>query len=190
MALAADTFDLDGLRLSSGEGRRIELHVRLGSFELGSELYPVVPELVPVRLEISRTTGQGYALRLRFSAALEGPCMRCMEPAAPEFQVDAIEVSQPGAGEELDSPYLEHGTLQLAAWARDELALTLPAAVLCRADCAGLCPICGIDLNRAGEHHHEPRPDPRWARLAELRFEAPAGEEPGSPRDSGEQGPA
>ena len=29
------------------------------------------------------TTGNGYALRLRFSAALEGPCMRCLGPAAP-----------------------------------------------------------------------------------------------------------
>src|SRR5579884_3965756 len=98
--------------------------------------------------------------------------MRCLEPAAPTFAVDAREVSQPGEGEDLESPYVTDGVLDLGAWARDALALALPAAVLCREDCAGLCPVCGEDLNRAGAaHHHEPAPDPRWAKLSELKFE-------------------
>jgi uncharacterized protein len=134
----------------------------------------VLPSPVPVRLDISRTTGQGYALRLRFSASLQGPCMRCLEPAEPSFDVDAREVSQPGEAEELDSPYVEAGSLDLGAWARDALALALPASVLCRPECAGLCPVCGEDLNLAGpEHHHEQPPDPRWAKLSEIRFEEP-----------------
>jgi uncharacterized protein len=170
-----DTFDLEGLRLTSGEGRRLELGVALGSLEMGGERYPVTPSLVPVRLDISRTTGQGYALRLRFSAGLEGPCMRCLEPAAPVFEVDAREISQPGEVDELDSPYIAGGALDLTGWARDALALALPAALLCRPDCAGLCPVCGENLNRAGsEHGHEPAPDPRWAKLSEIRFEPPA----------------
>lgn len=172
MAIVTDTFDLGGLRLTSGEGRKMDLHVRLPTFELGSESYPAVPEVVPVRLDISRTTGDGYALRLRFSASLEGPCMRCLEPAAPTFEVDAREISQPGGGEELDSPYVTRGVLELADWARDSLVLMLPAALLCRPDCAGLCQICGVDLNQTGpEHAHEAPPDPRWAKLAELQFE-------------------
>ena len=83
--------------------------------------------------------------------------------------VDAREVSQPGAGEELDSPYVDGGTLDLGAWARDALALSLPRAILCRPDCAGLCVVCGADLNAAGpDHHHEAAPDPRWAKLSEI----------------------
>jgi len=131
---------------------------------------------VPVRLDISRTTGQGYALRLRFRAGLEGPCMRCLEPAHPMFDVDAREISQPGEAEEFNSPYVGGGVLDVAAWAHDALALELPAALLCRPDCAGLCPVCGEDLNLAGEdHHHESAPDPRWAKLSEIRFDPPAG---------------
>jgi uncharacterized protein len=173
MAIRTDSFDLAGLRLTSGEGRRLDLGVALPAFELGGERYPAVPEVVQVRLDISRTTGDGYALRLRFNAGLEGPCMRCLEPAAPVFEVDAREVSQPGAGEELDSPYVQDGVLDLAGWARDALALALPATLLCRPDCAGLCPVCGAELNAAGpEHSHEAAPDPRWAKLAELRFES------------------
>lgn len=175
--MRTDTFDLGGLRLSSGEGRKLELNVGLGTLELGAERYPAVPAVVPVRLDISRTTGQGYALRLRFSAGLEGPCMRCLEPARPIFEVDAREVSQPGQTDELDSPYVAGGILDLAAWAHDALVLALPAALLCRPDCAGLCPVCGENLNLAGDqHHHEPEPDPRWAKLSEIQFDPPAAE--------------
>lgn len=172
MTLQTDSFDLGRLRLGSGEGRRLDLHVSIAPFTLGAETYPVRPEPVPVRLDVSRTTGQGYAMRLRFAVSLEGPCMRCLSEAVASFEVDALEVSQPGESDELASPYLaESGLLDLAAWARDALALSLPAAVLCRPDCAGLCPICGVDLNEAGSGHaHEPPPDPRWAKLAELRL--------------------
>jgi uncharacterized protein len=172
MAIRTDTFDLNGLRLSTGEGRRLELDVAVDEFELGGERYAVEPALVGVRIDISRTTGDGYALRLRFQARLVGPCMRCLAPALPGFEVDAREVSLPGEGDELESPYVEHGRLDLHSWARDALALALPSQVLCRADCAGLCPVCGTDLNLAGtEHAHEREPDPRWAKLAELRFD-------------------
>jgi uncharacterized protein len=172
MAPRTDSFDLGGLRLSSGEGRRLELEVSLDPFQLGGEHYPVVPQQVPVQLDISRTTGQGYALRVRFSATLEGPCMRCLESASPSFAVDAYEFSQPGGSEELDSPYIEAGVLDLKGWARDALALVLPATLLCVPECAGLCPQCGENLNTAGpEHQHEAAPDPRWAKLSELRFE-------------------
>jgi uncharacterized protein len=172
MPIRTDAFDLAGLRLSSGEGRRLELDVTIDPFELGGQLYAVVPALVPARLDISRTTGSGYALRLRLEATLEGPCMRCLQPATPTYSVDAREAHQPGAGEELESPYVQDGVLDVRSWARDALALALPAAVLCRPDCAGLCPVCGIDLNSAdADHHHDPEPDPRWAKLSELKFD-------------------
>jgi uncharacterized protein len=172
MGTPIDSFDLNGLRLTSGEGRNLDLEVRIEPFTLGDDSYAAVPEIVPVRLDISRTTGQGYALRIRFQATLEGPCMRCLESADATFEIDAREISQPGAGEELDSPYVDGGILDLGAWARDALALSLPRAILCRQDCAGLCPVCGVNLNTAGsDHQHEAEPDPRWAKLSEIKFE-------------------
>jgi uncharacterized protein len=172
MSLRTDTFDLEGLRLGAGEGRRLELYVAVDPFSLGGERYSVEPGLVPVRLDISRTTGAGFALRLRFEATLAGPCMRCLEPAGPLFAVDAREVSQPGDSEELQSPYVKAGKLDMHAWARDALALSLPTTLLCRADCEGLCAVCGANLRAAGpKHRHERERDPRWAKLSEVRFE-------------------
>lgn len=172
MALRTDVFDLAGLHLTPGEGRQLDLEVAIEPFILGAERYPVVGEVVPVHLDVSRTTGRGYALRLRFEATLSGPCMRCLERAEPVFELDAREVSLPGGGEELSSPYVEREELDLHAWARDALALALPSKLLCRPDCAGLCAVCGADLNLAGsDHAHERELDPRWAKLSELRFE-------------------
>jgi uncharacterized protein len=171
MPQRTDTFELSPLGLRSGEGRRLDLHVAIDAFHYGGEPYAVTPALVPVRLDVSRTTGNGYALRLRFDAALEGPCMRCLEPAAPSFEVDAREVSQPGGGEELSSPYVTEDELALSQWARDALALALPGQLTCRADCAGLCSQCGANLNEDPEHRHEAAPDPRWAKLGDLKFE-------------------
>ena len=81
--------------------------------------------------------------------------------------------TSPASGEELDSPYVEGEVVDVAAWTRDALALALPAHILCRHACLGLCPECGIDLNNAGpEHHHEKAPDPRWAALSELKLDS------------------
>ena len=175
MAPRTDMFDLGALRLTSGEGRRLDVEVSLHPLTLGGERYTPDPPVVPARLDISRTTGSGYALRLSFEVSVTGPCMRCLSPAAPTFEIDAREVSQPGGGEELQSPYVDDEVLDLGGWAHDALALVLPTQILCRPDCAGLCPVCGADLNQAGpDHHHEQSPDPRWAKLSEIRFEPPA----------------
>jgi uncharacterized protein len=167
-----DTFELAPLGLRSGDGRRLDLHVAIEPFHYAGEPYAVMPGLVPVRVDASRTTGNGWALRLRFTAGLEGPCMRCLEPASPDFEVDVREVNQPGGGDELSSPYVTEGEeLRLGQWVRDALALALPVQLTCREECLGLCGQCGANLNEDPEHRHEAAPDPRWAKLGELKFD-------------------
>jgi uncharacterized protein len=117
-------------------------------------------------------SGEGYALRLRTSSTLRGPCMRCLDDATLPIEVEAREVEQPGGGDELSSPYVDGDELDVAAWTRDAIVLGLPQQVLCRPDCAGLCPVCGENLNEAGpDHAHEREPDSRWAKLSELKFD-------------------
>jgi uncharacterized protein len=167
----ADLFDLETLHLRSGEGRRLDTEVRIDPLVLGGQRYAVERGTVDARVDVSRTVS-GYALRLRFEAPLGGACMRCMAEASPSIAVDAREIEQPGEGEELHSPYLEDGVLDLAGWARDALLLALPAQIVCREDCRGLCAVCGANLNEAdpGDHHHEDAGDPRWAKLRDLKL--------------------
>ena len=131
----------------------------------------VAGNTVATRLDLSRTAG-GYAIRMRFTAHVAGPCMRCLADADVAVEVDAREVDQPGTDdEELRSPYIDGDELDLSSWAHDALVLALPLQLVCRPDCKGLCPVCGTSLNEAdpAEHRHAEAPDPRWAKLRELQ---------------------
>jgi uncharacterized protein len=165
--------DLSRLNLSPGEGRRIELPVELAPFELGGQTYLADPAKPPVRLEASRHSS-GFAFKLTFPVHIEGPCMRCLEPAAIDVEVEAREVDQSGTEDaELRSPYVDEDELDIGRWAHDAVMLALPTQVLCRPDCLGLCPDCGEPLNDAdpADHEHEKPIDARWAALKDLKLE-------------------
>ena len=171
MASRTDIFDLGRLQLASGQARRVDLELELERLQFGGQSYECEGRLTPALLDAARTTG-GYSLRLRYETTLDGPCMRCLEPSETELAIDAHEIDQPGTGDELRSPYLDGDEVDVRAWARDALALALPAQIVCREDCLGLCPTCGENLNEAGpDHVHESAPDPRWAKLGELKLE-------------------
>jgi uncharacterized protein len=169
--MSQTTIDLARLSLAHGDGKRLDLPVRLDPFELAGQTYVARPDSPGVRLEVSRPSN-GYALRLRFPVHLEGPCMRCLEPGQLDVEVDAREVDQANTeDEELRSPYVTDDELDIGRWAHDAVLLALPDKLLCRPDCAGLCPVCGEPLNDAPEHHHDAAPDPRWAKLNDLKLE-------------------
>ena len=168
MAQRADSFDVGGLGLSSGEARQLVLDVPVDELSFGGQTYAAGGG-ADARLDVSRTTS-GYALRLRFQVRLSGPCMRCLEDAGAGVVVDAREVDQPGDAEELRSPYVEGAVVDLRGWARDALALALPTQIFCRDNCLGLCALCGANLNGDPRHAHERDPDPRWAKLSELKL--------------------
>lgn len=173
MARSTTIIDLARLSLSHGEGRRLELPVHLEPLELAGQAYAVSPESVAVRLDVSRPSS-GWAFRLRFPLRIEGPCMRCLEDAALETEVDAREVAQENTDDDdLRSPYVENEELDLGRWAHDAAVLTIPTQFFCRPDCAGLCPDCGESLNDAdpADHEHDDGVDPRWAKLKELKLE-------------------
>jgi uncharacterized protein len=171
MAGKTDVFDLGRLQLSSGQGRRVDLEVRLDELEFGGQRYASESALSEAVLDAARTR-TGYTLRLRFDARLEGPCMRCLEDSRTLLAIDAREIDQPDGGDDMRSPYVDGDELDVRSWARDALVLALPAQIVCRADCRGLCAICGENLNAAPDHAHEREPDARFAKLSELRFEA------------------
>ncbi len=165
--------DLSTLHLSSGEGKRIELAVELAPFELGGQTYIADPMAPMVRLEASRHSS-GFAFKLNFSVHVDGPCMRCLEPAEHEPEVEAREVDQIRTDDlDLRSPYVDQDELDIGRWAHDAVLLALPTQILCRPDCLGLCPDCGESLNDAdpAKHEHEKPIDPRWSALKDLKLE-------------------
>jgi len=165
--------DLERLALSSGQARALDLEIDLDPIELAGQAYAPAGGGGEARLDVSRTS-TGFALRLRFSTELTGPCVRCLEEAATDLEIDSREVDQGGtADEELRSPYVSDGDLDLGRWANDALVLAFPSQPLCRDDCAGLCSVCGESLNDADpkEHRHSQGGDPRMAKLRDLKLD-------------------
>ena len=164
------TFNLRTLKIRSGEQFRDEREIQLQPLELGGQRYLPVPEKFPAELSITRAS-TGDVFELAFRVRLHGPCFRCLDDAVLDVPISAREyqAASPEVDEELRTPYLQDDRLDLSAWARDALALELPDKILCRPECAGLCPVCGKNLNDEPHDHGEPEPDSRWSALAELR---------------------
>jgi uncharacterized protein len=164
------TFNLRRLRLRSGEQFRDRVEVEIEPLVLGGQEYRSEPALVPADLTVTKASS-GTVLELSFGVRLEGPCFRCLADAALELSIRASEyqAAKPGDDPDLVSPYVHDDVLELSAWAHDALALELPDKILHDPDCAGLCPVCGKDLNVEPHVHEEEHSDPRWAALESLR---------------------
>jgi uncharacterized protein len=137
-----------------------------------------------LRSHVERGDDDSVHLRGHLTARLGLECGRCLEPF--EMPVD----------QELDLFYLPHraagGTeeeeedvelsdrdmvvafyrgdqLDLGQMVREQFFLTLPMKRVCRVDCAGLCPTCGINRNQARcDCPAEAAADPRLAPLRKL----------------------
>ena len=163
-------FDLRQAKLRPGEEYRDEQEIALSPFELGGQRYLPVPENVSAELVINRGTS-GTTFELSFPVRLHGPCYRCLEDAVLDLSIHAREyqATSPGESDELRTPYVVDNQLRLSDWARDAIAVELPEQILCREDCAGLCAVCGANLNESPHEHDEEQADPRWSALEELR---------------------
>jgi uncharacterized protein len=162
--------DVAALGLAPGDVRRVDVPIEMDPLRFGGETYDV--EVAdPGVVELQAMSG-GLYLKLHFGAAVAGPCYRCLEDARVDVTVDASEYQEQGADaddEELSTEYLEHEELDVDRWARDALVLALPGKILCRADCAGMCPRCGVRLEPGVDHDCAPvETDPRWESLRQL----------------------
>ena len=163
------------LRLRPGEEHREILgRLALEPLVLGGETYAVATPDPPATLTVQRAA-TGDLFRLELSTSVDGPCVRCL--AAARAIVDVVaqeyEATDPGPDDELRCEYLADGELDVGAWARDQVVFALPDLILCRPDCAGLCPTCGKDLNAEPHEHPGEAIDGRWAALEVLRADMP-----------------
>lgn len=174
--------ELHALELPAGGACALEVDVPIAALHIGGQEYRAEPEAPRVSLDVVQLVN-GWHFRLRGRVTVVGPCWRCLEPARPGVAIDASEVAIDGADDpEMTSLYLRGGVLEVAAWARDAVAEALPPAILCDAQCAGLCATCGANLNEDPCGCAQPAPDSRWSALAELA-ERLARERSETPRD-------
>jgi uncharacterized protein len=166
------SFSLRQVKLRPGEQYRDALEVELPTFGFGGQRYLPVPGQVTADFEVTRAN-TGTVFSLAFTARLHGPCQRCLGDAVLEIPVHVREYQDESPDDdELTTPFLEGDNLDVSAMARDAVALALPAKILCRPDCAGICAECGKNLNDEPHTHEHEEGDPRWAALEALRDES------------------
>jgi uncharacterized protein len=129
----------------------------------------------PIDLDLRlESVSEGVLVTGTISATVEGECGRCLDPVSDELVVDVVELfaypdSTTDATTEEDEVHRVVGTrLDLEPVVRDGIVLGLPSTVLCRADCLGLCPECGLRLDDLPADHAHDTIDPRWAALANM----------------------
>ena len=163
------SFDMRRAKLRSGQEFAEDVPVRLEPLEFGGQRYIPSPEEPNAKLRIHKAS-TGTVFDLDLEARLVGPCMRCLVDTVVEQHVTGREYedNKPET-DEMRNPYLRDDVLDLSGWARDALALALPVVILHDPNCAGLCPVCGKDLNVEPHEHEEQPGDPRWSALEQLR---------------------
>jgi len=119
-------------------------------------------------------------LRGRFAGNFQTPCARCLEPVALPLAGDYDLIFRP-LGADADAPersitadeaeigYYQEDSLALEDVLREQVLLSLPVRTLCKPDCKGLCPRCGINRNSQTCSCEEGPSDSRWEALAGLR---------------------
>lgn len=121
---------------------------------------------------------EGVLVTGTLTAPLRGECGRCLDPVSESLSVDVCELfaypdSLTDTTTEQDEVYRIVGDhLDLEPVVRDGVVLGLPLTPLCRPDCSGLCPECGLRLDDLESGHAHESLDPRWAALAEMSTSA------------------
>ena len=137
-------------------------------------------EPAEVRGRIKRS-GEEVELRGELHAKVESLCSRCLKPV--ELPIDAkfaerfvpavswrAEEQHELQEEDLNLAVFDGEAIELDDLVREEILLAMPGQILCREDCRGLCPTCGIDRNADSCQCADSDGDSRWEQLKNLRF--------------------
>jgi uncharacterized protein len=164
--------DLLGLALRGGDRYERVYPLDMAPIVLGGVRYEV---LVPrgVAVVVDRVAG-GFLIDVCLGARVYGPCVRCLSEVALDTearQQEFVPTAKDGWEEYDVSAFVEEMVVDMAGIAREALVLTLPAQVVCSPSCRGLCPQCGLDLNRGSCECASVQVENRWSKLKDLGLE-------------------
>jgi uncharacterized protein len=162
-------------RLGRRPGSMMTLHETVPSpSRIGIEL-AAIDEGAPVELDLRiESVSEGALVTGTVSAPTTGECARCLTPVPGHVKIDLTELfAYPDSTTEATTEADEVGhvvdnTIDLEQPIVDAVGLALPFSPLCRPDCQGLCPDCGIAMATAEPGHRHEKIDPRWAKLTSM----------------------
>jgi uncharacterized protein len=144
--------------------------------DLGTDVV-AVPEGAPLELDLLlESVLEGVLVTGTVRAQARGACVRCLDDVVLDLEVpvqelfvypERAEAASESGDRDIEERELDGDMADLTDAVRDAIVLELPFQPLCREDCQGLCPQCGVRLEDDPGHAHE-LADPRWAKLEGL----------------------
>jgi uncharacterized protein len=142
--------------------------------DLGVELIGV-PEGADLDLDLRlESVSEGVLVSGTISGPVKGECGRCLREIDDSMVVNVQELyayensTTDATTDEDEVGRMQDDLIDLEPALRDAVVLTLPTNPLCREDCPGLCPECGVHWDDLPADHSHQQIDPRWASLSQL----------------------
>jgi uncharacterized protein len=173
---------VDITRLGRRPGAMVTLRDTVPSpSRIGAELIAIEPG-APLELDLRvESVSEGVLVTGTVAAPTVGECARCLTAMQGRVEVVLTELfaypqsTTEATTEEDEVGHVVDNAIDLEQPIIDAVGLDLPFSPVCRSDCPGLCPECGVLLAAEPGHHHD-RIDPRWAKLAQMLDDTPRGE--------------
>jgi len=118
-------------------------------------------------------TEDGVVVNGKIRALTELSCSRCLDPFWHPLNIDFTEIFSSHPVDKAENDLGEQslpadGSIDLTPIIRDYAALDIPIRLVCKDECKGLCPTCGVNLNLEDCGHKQEFIDPRLAGLKAL----------------------
>ncbi len=124
--------------------------------------------------------GRNVELTLEATYTLRLTCARCLDEFNKKFnekETYYIKIGKEPFFEEkslkerdIFTQFIETDEIDVVPFVREMVILSVPMKPLCKPDCKGLCPVCGVNWNyETCEHMNQPKVDTRMAKLLELK---------------------
>ncbi|MCR4778318.1 MAG: DUF177 domain-containing protein [Lachnospiraceae bacterium] len=153
--------------MTPGEVKSLECPLELENLKFNGNSYKITNK-PPMHLNITALSKTSVSIKGNADYTINIPCSRCLEDVACEVNCDIdLEYDLNGSYDE-EMAYIEGNSLNTDSLIAEELMLNLPDKVLCMEDCAGLCPVCGKNLNRSKCDCDTFVPDPRMAAIQDI----------------------
>jgi len=151
-----------------GSEKDLEVEVPLADLAIDEPARFAADAEVKVHLHLEAMS-DGIVVTGSVSVPWHGTCRRCLVDTAGVSVSDVHELYQRTLTDP-DAFEIVGDQLDLRPVARELVLLDAPATPLCRPDCAGLCPTCGVDRNLTACECTPPPADPRWSALEGLQL--------------------
>ena len=118
-------------------------------------------------------TEDGVVAEGKLEAKTDLACSRCLDgylqPIRIQFtEIFSAQIADNSEYELGEQPLPADRSIDLGPILRDYAVLDIPIRQLCREECKGLCPTCGLNLNESNCGHRQESIDPRMEGLREL----------------------